>query len=81
MLGIWPKAVPTIGRAITNAASNTIIGNDANNVIDGSLGADTLIGGLGDDTYVVDNTGDVVTEQDGGPVDLGPVTPIWTPAR
>ncbi len=30
--------------------------------LDGGTGADTLIGGAGNDTYVVDNTGDVVTE-------------------
>jgi Ca2+-binding RTX toxin-like protein len=30
--------------------------------INGGLGADTMAGGLGNDTYVVDNLGDVVTE-------------------
>ena len=31
-------------------------------MLDGGAGADTMIGGTGDDAYVVDNTGDVVTE-------------------
>jgi len=33
-----------------------------NDVIDGGTGADTMAGGTGNDTYVVDNTGDVVSE-------------------
>ncbi|MDP2794671.1 MAG: calcium-binding protein, partial [Sulfurisoma sp.] len=33
-----------------------------NDYLTGSMGADTLSGGLGDDTYIVDNVGDVVTE-------------------
>ena len=45
-----------------NALANTLTGNSGNNVIDGGTGADTMIGGAGNDTYVVDNTGDVVTE-------------------
>jgi Ca2+-binding RTX toxin-like protein len=51
-----------------NDGANRIIGNGAANVLNGGLGADTLIGGLGNDTYVVDNVGDVVTENaEGGP--------------
>ena len=45
-----------------NAANNTITGNSSNNRLDGGAGIDTMIGGAGDDTYVVDNTGDVITE-------------------
>ena len=45
-----------------NSLDNLIIGNSANNVLDGGFGADTLIGGSGNDTYVVDNIGDLVTE-------------------
>jgi len=46
-----------------NSLNNMLTGNSGNNVLDGSTGADTLVGGQGDDTYVVDNAGDVVTEQ------------------
>jgi Ca2+-binding RTX toxin-like protein len=45
-----------------NTLNNVLIGNSGNNILDGRTGADTLIGGLGNDTYVIDNTGDVVTE-------------------
>src|SRR5438477_59509 len=39
-----------------------LVGNDT---LDGGPGADTMIGGTGNDTYVVDNAGDVVTENAG----------------
>jgi Ca2+-binding RTX toxin-like protein len=45
-----------------NTVANIITGNTANNILNGSSGADQLKGGTGNDTYVVDNTGDVVTE-------------------
>jgi Ca2+-binding RTX toxin-like protein len=48
-----------------NALGNVITGNSANNILDGGLGADTMVGGLGNDTYLVDNVGDVVTENVG----------------
>ena len=55
-----------------NSLNNVLTGNSAANVLEadggddqlsGGAGADTLIGGTGNDTYVVDNVGDVVTEQ------------------
>jgi Ca2+-binding RTX toxin-like protein len=45
-----------------NTLANTLTGNAASNVLDGGAGTDTMIGGLGSDTYVVDSTGDIVTE-------------------
>lgn len=45
-----------------SSGANSITGNSAANVLDGGAGADTLIGGAGDDTYVIDDAGDVVTE-------------------
>ena len=52
--------------AITgNGAANTLTGGDGADTLDGGAGADTLVGGAGDDTYVIDNTGDVVTESSG----------------
>jgi len=54
-----------------NELDNTLLGNSAinilsagagNDTLNGGAGADILIGGVGDDTYVVDNIGDVVTE-------------------
>lgn len=61
-----------------NSLANTIIGNSANNTLnggagddflDGDVGNDTMIGGLGNDTFVVDSTGDVVSESAGGGTD------------
>src|SRR5678809_136520 len=46
-----------------NELNNSLTGNSAANVLTGGTGADTMVGGAGDDTYVVDNVGDVVTEQ------------------
>ena len=45
-----------------NSLANVITGNAGDNTLNGGAGADTMSGGLGNDTYVVDNTGDVVTE-------------------
>ncbi len=46
-----------------NTLDNTLTGNDGNNTLNGGTGTDTMLGGIGDDSYVVDNTGDNVTEQ------------------
>lgn len=46
-----------------NAEANVITGGAGNDTLDGRANADTLVGGGGDDAYVVDNAGDVVTEQ------------------
>lgn len=45
-----------------NAANNRLSGGAGNDYLDGGAGADTLLGGLGDDTYVVEGSGDLVTE-------------------
>ncbi|MDP2144300.1 MAG: VCBS domain-containing protein, partial [Gallionella sp.] len=45
-----------------NAGNNTLSGEAGNDTLDGGLGADSMLGGAGDDTYIVDNAGDVVTE-------------------
>ncbi len=43
--------------------NDTLRGFAGNDLLDGGTGADTMEGGEGDDTYVVDNVGDVVTEE------------------
>jgi Ca2+-binding RTX toxin-like protein len=54
------------GTADTNGTGNTLnnilLGNSGNNVLNGAAGADTMAAGVGNDTYVVDNAGDIVTE-------------------
>ncbi|HWR38622.1 MAG TPA: RTX toxin [Patescibacteria group bacterium] len=45
-----------------NVLANVLTGNAGANLLDGGLGADTMAGGAGNDTYVVDDTGDVITE-------------------
>ncbi|TND01466.1 MAG: putative rhizobiocin/RTX toxin and hemolysin-type calcium-binding protein [Gammaproteobacteria bacterium] len=53
-----------------NTLNNVLTGNSAANTLSGGTGADTMIGGAANDTYVVDNTGDVVTENTGEGTDL-----------
>ncbi len=53
-----------------NAANNLLTGGAGNDTLNGGAGADTLIGGTDNDTYVVDNTGDVVTENTNEGTDL-----------
>ena len=45
-----------------NTLNNTLTGNTAANLLNGGLGADTMAGGAGNDTYIVDNAGDIITE-------------------
>ena len=47
------------------AGSDSINALGGNDTLNGGTGADTMLGGLGDDTYVVDSTGDIVTENAG----------------
>src|SRR5439155_1622720 len=52
------------------AGNDTLNGGNGIDVLDGGLGADTMSGGAGSDTYVVDNVGDVVSENSGEGTDL-----------
>ena len=45
-----------------NGVANRMTGSTGNDTLDGGAGNDTLIGGTGDDLYIVDRTGDVITE-------------------
>ncbi len=51
-------------KGVGNGLDNRLVGNTGDNVLDGKRGADTMAGGRGDDLYVVDDAGDVVTEND-----------------
>lgn len=53
-------------RLIGNASANVLFGGEGDDTLDGGVGADTLFGGDGNDLYIVDNTGDVVSDVDEG---------------
>ena len=60
-------AYDTTGTAIIENATGSynndkIVGNSSANTLDGGSGDDSMSGGAGDDIYVVDSTGDTVTE-------------------
>ena len=48
-----------------NAGNNTLTGGEGNDTLNGGAGADRMAGGLGNDSYVVNVTGDTVTEAAG----------------
>ncbi len=48
--------------ATGNAVNNTLIGNAGANTLDGLAGADSMEGGGGNDYFIVDNVGDVATD-------------------
>jgi VCBS repeat-containing protein len=56
--------------ATGNSLNNLLFGNAQANVLDGAEGADQMAGGAGDDRYLVDNLGDIITEQAGNGVDV-----------
>ena len=45
--------------------ADTLVGGIGSDLLNGGANADAMIGETGNDTYVVDNTGDVVTENPG----------------
>ncbi len=61
-----------------NAGVNVLTGNNGSNTLDGAAGADTMIGGLGNDVYIVDNAGDIVSENANGGTDLVRATVNYT---
>ena len=51
------------------AVLTPINGTNGNDTLNGSTDADLLIGGLGDDSYFVNNSGDIITENEGAGTD------------
>ncbi|WP_153021665.1 MULTISPECIES: calcium-binding protein [unclassified Rhodanobacter] len=50
--------------------NDLLSGGEGNDLLDGGTGQDQLAGGAGDDIYVVEDVGDVVTEQANGGYDI-----------
>ncbi|MDX1917602.1 MAG: calcium-binding protein [Candidatus Caenarcaniphilales bacterium] len=48
---------------IGNDLDNILIGSNQNDTLDGGLGSDQMSGGRGNDIYIVDSSGDAITEQ------------------
>ncbi len=57
-LVLFDKAVVGVG----NFLANRVTGSGLGNTLNGGYGADSMAGGDGNDTYIVDNSGDTVTE-------------------
>ncbi|WP_146056491.1 calcium-binding protein, partial [Methylobacterium sp. V23] len=56
-------SLPETGKLVTGTSGNDeLTGGSGHDTLDGGAGADTMIGGAGDDIYIVDHSGDVVTE-------------------
>ena len=53
-----------------NSGVNILMGGIGNDTLNGGTGADSMTGGVGNDIYVVDNTGDIVTELAGEGTDV-----------
>lgn len=52
-----------------NAGADGLTGGAGNDTLDGGTGIDTMMGGTGDDFYLVDETGDLISELSGEGID------------
>jgi Ca2+-binding RTX toxin-like protein len=65
-------------RITGNAGANKLTGLGGADTLDGGAGADTMAGGPGNDSYVVERSGDRITEITGEGVDSVTSTLTWT---
>ena len=65
-LGASVENLTLVGLAVINGTGNSLnnrlIGNNSANVLDGGIGDDSMFGWEGDDIYIVDSSGDFVSE-------------------
>ncbi|MEI9905678.1 MAG: calcium-binding protein, partial [Asticcacaulis sp.] len=64
------SVVDTVSTLYGLDGNDTLNGWEGADIVDGGTGADTMSGGAGDDTFMVDNAGDVATEDGGRGTDL-----------
>jgi Ca2+-binding RTX toxin-like protein len=62
----------------SGAGKDDLTGYNGNDYLNGGTGVDQLVGGNGNDTYVVDNTGDVITEGLNAGIDSVESSLTWT---
>lgn len=58
--------------------SDTLLGGEGADTLDGGAGADSMAGGTGNDIYVLDQTGDMITEVVGEGLDEVQASITWT---
>ena len=61
-----------------NDGDDTLNGGAGNDTLNGGVGADNLVGGPGNDTYLIDNTGDAITENVGEGTDSAQSSATYT---
>ena len=65
----FDDTITSIEDVVGSASNDELRGDSLGNILDGGLGADLLIGRMGNDIYLVDNSGDMVTEAPGEGLD------------
>ncbi|MBF0627100.1 MAG: DUF4347 domain-containing protein [Magnetococcales bacterium] len=65
-------------RLLGGAGNDILYGGSGNDTLNGGTGADRLLGGTDDDIYVIDNSGDTISEEADSGIDLVQSSITWT---